>query len=161
MLRVVYFEMTTQNSVLYDDNSGLPYNTQSTENKGVETSYQAQWQSHRIKTSFVLQNPRSITYSEQLARRAKQYANLDISEQFEKYELGAAIYATAQRKDNHYNTEVLSPYALLSVYVAAPLDKNWTFRMRMDNAFDKDYQLAYGYNTPGRTLTATLSYQPK
>ena len=163
MLRVVYFEMTTQNSVLYDDITGLPYNTQSTENKGIETSFQTQWQSYRIKSSLVLQNPRSITYNESLARRAKQYASVDISEHFEKYDLGATMYATGERKDknNDYKTVDLNSYGLFSVYIAAPLDKDWTFRMKIDNVFDKDYQLAYGYNTPGRTLTATLSYQPK
>jgi outer membrane cobalamin receptor len=33
--------------------------------------------------------------------------------------------------------------------------------VKLENAFDRQYQLASGYNTPGRGIYATLQYQPK
>jgi len=52
-------------------------------------------------------------------------------------------------------------YATLALYASRKIDDNWTARARLENAFNKQYQLAYGYNTPGRGLYLTLQYRPK
>ncbi|MSQ65004.1 MAG: TonB-dependent receptor [Limnohabitans sp.] len=160
LFRTVVFEMTTQNSILYDDN-GVASNTYSTENKGIETSAQTEWASYRVKASLVFQNPRSVTYDEALARRAKRYGSLDLSRAAGEYEFGTRVSAAGERKDSHFSDDMLSAYALLSLYASKKIDKDWTARLKIDNVFDKDYQLAYGYNTPGRTASAALVYQPK
>ena len=151
--------MTTQNSIDYDDNN-IPSNLITSENKGLETIGQTLWDSYRIRASLVVQNPTNLTYDEALARRAKRYASLDVSRAIEQYDIGAKIYASSERKDSHYNSNELAGYALLSIYASKQIDKDWTARVKLENALDKDYQLAYGYNTPGRTVTATLVYQP-
>ena len=159
LFRIVLFDMTTQNSIDYDDNN-IPSNLITSENKGLETIGQTLWDSYRIRASLVVQNPTNLTYDEALARRAKRYASLDVSRAIEQYDIGAKIYASSERKDSHYNSNELAGYALLSIYASKQIDKDWTARVKLENALDKDYQLAYGYNTPGRTVTATLVYQP-
>ena len=101
-----------------------------------------------------------MTYDEALARRAKRYGSLDVSKSAGEYEFGSRIYAASERKDSHWSEDMLSGYALLSVYASKKIDKDWAARFKLDNLFDKDYQLAYGYNTPGRVVSATLIYQP-
>ena len=159
MLRMVYFEMITQNSIVYDD-SNVASNTYSSDNKGIETTVQSEWAGYRLKGSLVFQNPRSVTYDEALARRAKRYGSLDVSRSAGEYEFGSRIYAASERKDSHWSEDMLSGYALISVYASKKIDKDWAARFKLDNLFDKDYQLAYGYNTPGRAVSATLIYQP-
>ncbi len=159
LFRMVLFDMTTQNSIDYDDNN-IPSNLITSQNKGLETTGQTLWDSYRIRASLVVQNPTNLTYDEALARRAKRYASLDVSRAIEQYDIGAKIYASSERKDSHYNSNELAGYALLSIYASKQIDKDWTARVKLENALDKDYQLAYGYNTPGRTVTATLVYQP-
>ena len=163
-LRMVYFETKTQNSIDMDDTYVFS-NTYSSENKGIETTGQTEWAGYRLKGSLVFQNPWSVTYDEALARRAKRYGSLDVSKSAGEYEFGSRIYAASERKDSHWSDNVgvyhqLSGYALLSVYSSKKIDKDWTARFKLDNLFDKDYQLAYGYNTPGRAVSATLIYQP-
>ena len=102
-----------------------------------------------------------MTYDEALARRAKRYANLDVSRTYEQYDIGAKIYASSERKDSHWSTDMLNGYALLSLYASKKIDQDWTARIKLENVLDKDYQLAYGYNTPGRTIAASLVYQPR
>jgi len=160
MLRMVVFEMTTQNSILYDD-SNVASNSYSSDNKGIETAGQTEWAGYRIKASLVFQNPRSVTYDEALARRAKRYGSLDVCKTAGAYEYGTKISATSERKDSHWSTDMLTGYALLSLYASKRIDEDWTARFKLDNVLDKDYQLAYGYNTPGRTVAATLVYQPR
>jgi vitamin B12 transporter len=159
LLRMVYFEMTTQNSIVYDD-SNVASNTYASENKGIETTGQSEWAGYRVKASLVFQNPKSVTYDEVLARRAKRYGSLDINRLIGDYELGSNIFAADERKDSHWNSYTLGSYALVTLYASTKLDNNWTARLKLENAFDKYYQLAYGYNTPGRTMSFTLVYQP-
>jgi vitamin B12 transporter len=159
LLRMVYFEMTTQNSIVYDD-SNVASNTYASENKGIETTGQSEWAGYRVKASLVFQNPKSVTYDEVLSRRAKRYGSLDINRLIGDYELGSKIFAADERKDSHWNSYTLGSYALVTLYASTKLDNNWTARLKLENAFDKYYQLAYGYNTPGRTMSFTLVYQP-
>ena len=159
LLRMVYFQMTTQNSIVYDD-SNVASNTYASENKGIETTGQSEWAGYRVKASLVFQNPKSVTYDEVLARRAKRYGSLDINRLIGDYELGSKIFAADERKDSHWNSYTLGSYALVTLYASTKLDNNWTARLKLENAFDKYYQLAYGYNTPGRTMSFTLVYQP-
>mgnify|MGYP003704476987 CR=1 FL=1 len=56
---------------------------------------------------------------------------------------------------------VLPGYSTLAFYASRKIDNEWTARVKLENAFNCDYQLAYGYNTPGRGIYATLQYQPK
>lgn len=156
--RVVYFEMETQNSIDFDDNYNFS-NAYASSNKGFESTGQAQWNGLKFKGSLVVQNPWNITYNEALARRAKRYGTLDLSQRFDVYEVGAKLYASSERKDSHYTNNMLKSYSALSVYGSRQFGKDWIARVKVHNLFNERYQLAYGYNTPGRTLMATLAYQ--
>jgi vitamin B12 transporter len=159
LFRVVYFEMDTKNSIDYDDIFGVVSNAYASSNKGFESTGQAQWNGLKFKGSLVVQNPWNITYNEALARRAKRYGTLDLSQRFDVYEVGAKLYASSERKDSHYNNNMLKSYSALSVYGSRQFGKDWIARVKVHNLFNERYQLAYGYNTPGRTLMATLAYQ--
>jgi vitamin B12 transporter len=157
-LRVVYFEMDTSNSIDIDD-LGVPSNSYISKNRGIESTGQTEWGGIRIKASLVIQNPKNLTYDEALSRRAKRYGSLDLTKRIEAYDVGVKVFASSERKDSHYSTDILDSYTLFSVYASRQFGKDWVARVKLHNLFDESYQLAYGYNTPGRMLTATLSYQ--
>jgi vitamin B12 transporter len=56
---------------------------------------------------------------------------------------------------------MLPGYSAVAFYASRKIDNEWTARVKLENAFDREYQLAYGYNTPGRGIYASLQYQPK
>ena len=158
--RIVYFEIDTTNSIEYsDDYPYEPSNAYISKNRGIESTGQTEWGGVRIKASLVIQNPKNLTYDETLARRAKRYGSLDLTKRIEAYDVGVKVFASGERKDSHYSSDVLESYALLSVYASRQFGKDWVARVKLHNLLDESYQLAYGYNTPGRMLTATLSYQ--
>jgi vitamin B12 transporter len=76
------------------------------------------------------------------------------------YDVGARVYSSGPRTDGA-TANTLVGYGLLSLYASKVLTDQWTARIRVDNALDKRYQLAYGFNTPARTLMLTLQYSPK
>lgn len=163
-LRVVYFRTSTRNAIEYQGSSYV--NVGQVENQGTEASLRATWNGYLIKASLVNQNPRNVSLDTALTRRARSHGSLDVSKTWGVYSAGARMSASGARPDFDYSAwpvrpETLGGYALWSLYASRKIDENWTARLRLENAFNKQYQLAYSYNTPGRGLFATLQYSPK
>lgn len=164
--RLVYFKTQTTNAIDYIYGPAPNYATTAvnigeTRNSGFEATYRTHWNGYNIKLAAVQQDPWNISDNEWLARRARRYGSVDVDRNFAGYEVGARLYAAGERKDSHYNAYMLPGYSIWSIYASRKIDNNWTARARLENAFDKQYQLAYGYNTPGRGLYLTLQYSPK
>jgi len=160
LARLVYFQTDTRDAIDYDKNYRA-VNIGQTDNKGLEASLRSQWMGNNIKVSMVNQDPRNVTLGMPQARRAKTYGSFDISRPLAGYDIGAKLYASGERKDSPYSSTLLGGYAVWSFYASRKIDERWTARLRLENAFDKSYQLASGYNTPGRGLFATLQYSPR
>jgi vitamin B12 transporter len=132
-----------------------------TESKGLEAVLQTQWWGNRVRVSLVSQDPKNLSTGFALARRARNYASVDLSRMVAGYELGAKVYGADERKNSQYDSVVLAGYSVWSFYASRQIDSEWTLRARVENAFDRQYQLASGYNTPGAGAFVTLQYQPK
>lgn len=161
LLRAVYFDTQTHDAIVYA--STPPYalsNIGEVRNKGIETTVRGKLYGFTIKGTLVFQDPWNVTENKQLARRAKEYGQLDVSKLVNGYDLGARVYSSGPRTDGA-TANTLAGYGLLSLYSSKLLTDQWTARIRIDNALDKRYQLAYGFNTPGRTVVLTLQYNPK
>lgn len=161
LMRVVAFDTETQNAIVYKPLAGWDYTYESVgrvENRGVEASLRANWMGYAVKATAVNQDPWNAVTQKQLDRRAKSYGTLDVSRPFASYDVGARVYVSGPRHDG---SMTLGGYSLWSLYASRKISNDWTARVRLENAFDKAYQLAYGYNTPGRGLFATLQYSPK
>ena len=164
--RLVYFKTRTTNAIDYVYGPAPDYLTQAVNigearNSGLEATFRTHWHGYNIQASVVEQDPWNVSANEQLARRARRFGSVDVSRQIAAYDVGAKLYASGERKDSHYNGYMLSGYTLWSFYASRKIDSDWTARVKLENAFDRQYQLAYGYNTPGRGVYATLQYQPK
>jgi vitamin B12 transporter len=164
LTRLIYFNTSTTSAILYDGSfqgSNDYSNIGRVENSGVELSSKLSLNDYVLKLSAVTQDPWDVSNNRQLQRRAKQYGSVDVSRTIGFYDLGVKLYGSAERKDTTGGPGTLSGYSIWSFYASKKIDKEWTARLKLDNAFDRDYQLAYGYNTPGRGVFATLQYQPK
>jgi vitamin B12 transporter len=106
----------------------------------------------------VSQDPINILTNSQLARRAKQYGSFDVSRDFGGRSLGVRLYSEGERTDPNGR---LNGYAIWSLYGSQKLSDELILRVRLENAFNREYQLSYGFNTPGRGVYTTLQYQPK
>jgi vitamin B12 transporter len=164
LTRLVYFNTSTTNAILYDGSfqgSNDYSNIGRVENSGIELSSRLSLGGYTLRLSAVTQDPWDVSNNRQLERRAKQYGSVDVSRTIGSYDLGVKLYGSAERKDTTGGPGTLSGYSIWSFYASKKIDKEWTARLKLDNAFDRDYQLAYGYNTPGRGAFVTLQYQPK
>jgi vitamin B12 transporter len=158
-LRVVSFQAKTTNAIDYDPDANAYANIGLIENDGFETSFVGQRSGWGYRISAIKQNPKDSQTGARLLKRAKESVSLDVIKSAVGFDWGAKITWSGNRTD--YDNKTLQSYTLVNLTASKKLSPVWTSRVKLENAFDEDYQLAYGYNTPPRGVFLTLQYQPK
>lgn len=136
--------------------------------KGVEfTGEMDTWIFHH---TFNLQyiDARNKETHQRLDRRARQQLKYQLDWQVEKLDMGVTYQYIGQRTDKDYGKYDLAimdykPVSLGGVSIwdltaSYPITSHLSIRGRIANLFDKDYETAYGYRTPGREYFLTGSY---
>ena len=113
-----------------------------------------------LKGSFDQQNPVDENTGFVLAKRARQFGNIGTEYKTSKSAFGAEGTLQANRND-FSNTGYMGGYAIYNLYGNYELAKDWTLFGRWNNIFNKDYQLSYGFNTPGSNLFVGVRYAMK
>lgn len=161
-LRVVAFDTRTTDAIYWQTVSPwTPVNVGKVRNQGVELGGTTQWQDTHARFALVTQDPWNESDGTRLARRARLYGSLDIWRSFGLTTAGFKLNASDDRYDNGAPDKRLPGYATLGLYASRTLDKDWTLRVKLENALDRPYQLAYGYNTPPFGMWVTLAYQQR
>ncbi|PIT75018.1 TonB-dependent siderophore receptor [Limnohabitans sp. G3-2] len=155
--RFVYFATHSDNAIGYN-HLDQALNIGKTQNKGIEVSLRTIWMGNSVKLNYVDQNPWNVSDSSALDRRARRYGSLEMSRPLAEYEVGSKVFGSSARPE--FGSQ-LAGYALWSVYASRKLNDSWTARVRLENMTNQRYELAGGYNVPGRGLFATLQYSPK
>ena len=111
-----------------------------------------------LRASADLQDPRDETTGKQLARRARRHASVAADYSVGQVDAGVELQASGRRFDDAANKNVLGGYGLLNLYTTWHMTRDWSLLVRLDNAFDKSYELARNYGTAGRTWFAGIRY---
>jgi vitamin B12 transporter len=159
-IRLVYFDTKAKDAIYYHP-SNYSYQNMNVKNNGAELSVRQLFGPTSLKVTYTNQNPINTDINLQQARRAKEFGSVDLNHQLGKYQIGGLLYWSSTRKDSDFNTTTMASYTVLNLYASYRIDKEWIARLRVENAGDTNYELASGYNTPGRGAFVTLQYQPK
>ena len=130
---------------------------------GIESSYGGTFWGLDVKASFTMQDPiqHTATTHLQLIRRAKEFGSLSVAKSVGPWRFAGELLASGRRFDNHIVTFArveLPGYEVFNLSARYQVAKETTVSLRLDNAFDKAYTLAHGFNTQGRKLSALLSH---
>lgn len=93
-----------------------------------------------------------------LLRRAPRKANVGVEHRLGAWWIGADLHAAAPRPEFGGS---LAGYGVVGLSLRRPLSETWSLRLRVDNLFDRDYQLANGFNAPGSTALLQLGWQAR
>lgn len=137
------------------------YNINKATIKGVEAtaSFETGLLGHQIGYDYV--DPRNGKTNEVLERRAKQQVKYQLDWQLAELDWAITYHYLGQRNDTDYakgQKVKLGGVSLWDLAAAYPVTSHLTVRARIANLFDKDYETAYGYVTPGREYYLTGSY---
>ena len=113
-----------------------------------------------LKGSFDQQNPVDQSTGYVLAKRAKQFGNVSVEYKKNAYVVGAEGTFQAQRYD-YGNTGLMNGYGIANLYGSYDFAKDWSLFARWNNIFNKNYQLNYGYVTPGSNVFVGIRYAMK
>ena len=92
-----------------------------------------------------------------LLRRPLRKADLGLDRRFgERFSAGVELFAASNSID--YGNVTLGGYSLINAHFDWKLDHGLAVHVFLQNLADRDYSLAYGYNTPGRSGWLTLSW---
>jgi vitamin B12 transporter len=103
-------------------------------------------------------DPKNTTTGTLLPRRAKQHGAVKFSGDVLGANAGIEIAVSGTRFDNVGNSRILPSYALVNIFASKELMPGLRLGVRIENATDRDYQLAYGYATGGRRAWLTLAF---
>ena len=121
--------------------------------RGIEFSFLHNYKNWHIQVEGISQDPENETKDSRLLRRAKRTLTSSISYNQEQFFMVFNGLLTSDRKD--FGDERLPGYGLVDVSAGYILPYA-TVTLKADNLFDKDYELASGFNTPGQSLYAEL-----
>ena len=76
----------------------------------------------------------------------------------EAFSAGAEVVYAGHADD--FGGSRLGAYAILNLRASYMINPQWRIGARLENLGDKNYQLAYGYNTPGRSGYLSVTWQP-
>ncbi|WP_340617983.1 TonB-dependent vitamin B12 receptor BtuB [Xenorhabdus entomophaga] len=115
---------------------------------------------HQLTLQYV--DPRDGN-DQQLMRRAKQQVKYQLDWEAFNVDWGITYQYIGKRYDQDYSvypakTVKLAGVSLWDINASYPITDHLTIRARIANLFDKNYETAYGYRTPGREYYLTGSY---
>ena len=137
----------------------VPQNVDKARIKGMEAEVGTRLAGWDTRASLTLLDPRDTGRDKLLTRRAKRSLKLDADRPYGKWRVGGSLLVQGHRYDDTSNVNRVGGYGLLGLRAQYDLSKQWVFRANLDNAFDKDYETARTYKSPGRTLFFSLGYR--
>lgn len=114
-----------------------------------------------FRGSFDQQNPVDESTGGVLPKRAKQFGNAGIDYKIRNMKAGAEGTFVGRRFDSYPAGAPMGGYALFNLFADYEFAKDWSLFGRWNNIFNKDYQLSYGFNTPGSNLFVGVRYAMK
>lgn len=129
---------------------------------GIEMAYAGRFGNMDVKAALTSQNPRDSQTGQILLRRARSFANASAAQQFGAWRVGGEWQHSGVRADVDINTfarTTLAGYDLVNLTASYALDRQLGLLLRVDNLLNRDYMLAHGYNTSGRTLFIGMTYR--
>ena len=143
-------------------NSGIPLqNVASATLQGTSLAYTGQWDNWNGGVSIELNRSRDDVTGKRLVRRADEQIKSHLGYTLGAWTVGGEWQVTGERFDNAANTKRLGGYALVNLFADYRLQKDWSVFARANNIFDKYYELANTYNTPGANIFVGLRYSQK
>ena len=141
--------------------TGCASNVASANITGLTLSGMSQLASLNLKGSLTQQNPVNQGTDTTLIKQAKQYGNIAAEYIYTKVTAGVGATFSGRRNDYLGEASGMGGYTIFNLYANYDLEKDLSLFVRWNNVFNKDYQLSYGYNTPGSNAFLGLRYAMK
>lgn len=158
---IAYFENDVKNLIDWAPGADFvwrPYNVSDAEISGAEFAIGGDMLGWRVDAAYSYVEPRDAGTDKLLIKRSRDNLTLNANREFDALTLGLSLKSQGQRYTNTANTESLGGYATFDLRLGYRLTRQLEATFKMENIFDRDYQLNKGYNQEGREWQLGLTY---
>ncbi|TAL97659.1 MAG: TonB-dependent receptor [Paraburkholderia sp.] len=159
VLKLTAFETRYTNLIEYQQMSPgvfVAQNVGRAKVQGVEGSWSGHVGRTDVRAALTFQNPVDEDTNTDLNRRARHFASFSANRDIGGWRVGGEWLVSGERDDSG---ATLGGYGVVNLSARYAITKSWYVAAQIQNLFDKDYELAYTYNTPRRGAYLTLGWQ--
>ncbi len=138
-----------------------PENVNEAQITGIEGEFFVHWNGWDATLALEYLDPDNDTNGKRLPRRTRERLSFDLSRTFDRFTLGARLFAEGSRYDNVANTLRVSGFAQADLLAEYRLGKQLALRARVANLFDKEYQTINTYNSFERNFFLSFHYRSR
>jgi len=155
-----YFDSDITDLIVVDSTTFTPVNVGEARIQGLELAYDGVVRGFELRARLTFQDPVNKTNGSQLPRRSKVFGNAGIARSFGDLNVGAEVVGSGERFDSidESPSSKMGGYALFNLVLSYKLSRDWNVDVRWNNVFNKSYELAQGYNTPGSNVFVWVKY---
>ena len=126
---------------------------------GIEAEWRYDGALWSARATASVSDPKNLVTDERLLRRARRNASASVLRRVGRHEFAAEIQHAGERRDFGFPSAVPLPaYTLVGLSARVAVGRRWTLLARMENLLDEEYELASGYNSPGRGLYVAIRH---
>lgn len=129
--------------------------------EGVTVTYAGRFGEWNIKASYDWLDAENADNHKALGRRAKHRGMVGVSRTWGAFEAGVEALGVGKRYNSNDETGEMGGYGLVNLTGRYAINKSLSIEGRINNLFDKNYELAQGYNTPGMNAFIGIRYTPQ
>jgi vitamin B12 transporter len=162
-LGLTLFKNKINNLIQYEGPffGGKNQNVGRTSITGAEISYRYLHRDFDALLEAVIQDPKNLETNQPLERRAKRGLTANVFYHWRNLHPGLEIIAQSERRDINFDDGspvTLAGYAIVNLSLRTQFLDHWSLTAKLENALDKEYQLAHGFNAQGRLFLVNMSY---
>jgi vitamin B12 transporter len=162
--RIDGFDTRVDQLITFDSAINLPNNIERARMRGAEIGIDttfADWTLAASASYLDTENRVGFFRGNDLPRRAKHSARIDLDRAFGKFRIGATAVGYGSRYDDVANSVRVGGYGTMDLRAEYAFSDSLSLQARVANVFDRQYETVSYYNQPGREWFLTLRYAPK
>jgi vitamin B12 transporter len=160
-IRLSVYRNNIENLIVYDFVTSRAENINDSRINGLELEYEYSQSNWSLLAALTLQKAIDKSDNSDLLRRPREKFSLQMRRALSNEgNVGLEWLYVGKRLDRTFSgDETLDPYHLINLSGVIKMAKNLWMEARVDNLLDEDYELVYGYNTPGLSVFVGVNYK--
>ena len=142
----------------YVDYDGYYFNNKTVDITGAELSIKTELLGWDLNTNLDFNRSIDRDTKKQRGRRPNRSISLNLLKSSGKWKRNINWTAKSSTWDGQSETTKLGGYGLLNLSTSYNFTEDLSVYLNRNNALDKNYEMAKGYNTLGKTTTIGLTY---
>jgi vitamin B12 transporter len=156
-----FFDNHISDLIVFDAATFQPMNVSAATIQGIELAYDGVVRGVELRARLTFQDPENDNTGAQLPRRARIFGNAGIARAFGNFSFGGEAVGASYRYDSidQNPSTRMGGYVLVNLLASYKISRDWRVDLRWNNVFNKNYELAIGFNTPGSNAFVWLRYE--